>query len=452
MDGLEDVPDRPSERPSVGRRLAAAGALLALVAAIAVVVVGLLRDPVRMVAVLLLTVGAVVAAWTALVHRGAHRVVAAVVAGCAVAGIIALLLSGSVARLVLIVGLIAVSTVASGVALGRTPTLGGARSVGPARHGVLLMNPWSGGGKVGRFDLVAEANRRGITPIVLKRGDDLRALAESAVADGADVIGMAGGDGSQALVADVARRHDVSFVCVPAGTRNHFALDLGLDRADVAAALDAYGTAVERRVDLAEVGGRIFVNNASIGAYATVVQADEYRDAKLATTAQLLPDLFGPEGQRLDLRFVGRDGHVAPPADVVLISNDAYRLDRISGFGRRERLDTGNLGIVTVTVDRARDVPTLIAAEAAGRIRQFPGYREWTAPQFEVDSGESLIDVGVDGEALRLPPPLRFRSLPGALRVRTPVNAPGGSPSTGSVGAGRAPAALLGVLAGQPDS
>jgi diacylglycerol kinase family enzyme len=144
--------------------------------------------------------------------------------------------------------------------------------------------------------------------VLLQPGDDLRALAEEAVADGADVIGMAGGDGSQALVADVARRHGVSFVCVPAGTRNHFALDLGLDRAEIAAVLAAFGTAVERRVDLAEVDGRIIVNNAPIGAYVTVVQADEYRDAKLATTARLLPDLLGPGGRRVDLRFAGETG------------------------------------------------------------------------------------------------------------------------------------------------
>src|SRR5829696_8638088 len=103
------------------------------------------------------------------------------------------------------------------------------RRVGRARHGVLVMNPRSGGGKAERFHLEAEARRRGITPVVLHPGDDLRALAERAVDEGADVLGMAGGDGSQALVADVARTHDVALVVVPAGTRNHFALDLGLD-------------------------------------------------------------------------------------------------------------------------------------------------------------------------------------------------------------------------------
>jgi diacylglycerol kinase family enzyme len=441
---------RPAGRPSVGRRLAAAGALSALLAAFAVVITGLLHDPARMLAVLVLTVGAVVAAWTALVHRGARRVAATVLAGCALVANVVLLLSDSRPRLLVLVGLMAFSAAAARVALGR-PAVVATRPVGPARHGVLLMNPWSGGGKVGRFALEEEAHRRGIIPIVLQRGDDLRELAERAVADGADVIGMAGGDGSQALVADVAQRHDVPLVCVPAGTRNHFALDLGLDRDDVAGALAAYGAAIERRVDLAEVEGRVFVNNASIGAYATVVQSDEYRDAKLATVVRLLPDLFGPDGRRLDLRFVGGDGDAAPPADVLLVSNDAYRLDRIDGFGRRERLDAGTLGVVTVTVDRAADVPVLIAAEAGGRIAQFRGYREWTTPQFDLDSSESLIDVGIDGEALRLPPPLRFRSLPGALRVRTPVDGPHSSASTGSLGPTRTVSALLGVVAGDPD-
>ena len=100
---------------------------------------------------------------------------------------------------------------------------------------------------------------------------------------------MAGGDGSQALVASVAARHEIPHVCVPAGTRNHFALDLGLDRNDVVGALDAFGDGVERRIDLASVNGRTFVNNASLGLYAEIVQSPEYRDAKLRTAAAMCP-------------------------------------------------------------------------------------------------------------------------------------------------------------------
>src|SRR3954447_753955 len=312
------------------------------------------------------------------------------------------------------------------------------------------MNPRSGGGKVVRFDLEAEAGRRGIRPIVLRPGDDLRALAEMAVSEGADVIGMAGGDGSQALVADVARQHDVAHVCVPAGTRNHFALDLGLDRADVVGALDAFGPALDRQIDPVPIRDRIFVNNGSLGVYATVVQSEAYRDAKLGTTARMLPDLLGPGGKRFDLRFDWPDGAPRSSADMLLVSNDVYRLESMTGFGTRPRIDDGLLGVVTVTVDRAADLPTLMSLEAAGSIERFRGYRAWSTPEFVVDSSEPLIDVGVDGEAVRLQPPLRFRSLPGVLRVRTPLATPGAPPASVAPGGIReAVPALLRVLAGR---
>ncbi|WP_235921714.1 diacylglycerol/lipid kinase family protein [Lentzea tibetensis] len=405
-------------------------ALLTFAGAVVVVVVVLLRHPVELPIALILLFATVAAAWSALVNRGLARLLAAAVAIVALVTVVLLPEIRSFLVISVVVGLVLASTAAARVAIGRdlAPVTGGHIAL-PARHGVLLMNPWSGGGKVGRFDLEDKARSIGVTPVVLQRGDDLRALAEQAVAGGADVLGMAGGDGSQALVADVASQHDVAFVCVPAGTRNHFALDLGLDRENVAAALDAFGPAVERRVDLALIGDRVFVNNASLGVYATVVQSEEYRDAKLATTAQRLPDLFGPGTDRTDFRFAKPDGSTARSADVVLVSNGAYRFTSMNGFGTRARMDEGLLGVVTVTVDSALDVPTLIAAEMAGQISRFRGYEEWTAPQLEIDSGQPLVDVGVDGEALRLPPPLRFRSLPGALRVRTPVDAPGAAPA-----------------------
>ena len=164
----------------------------------------------------------------------------------------------------------------------------GAHPVPPARHGVLVINPRSGDGKAARVGLAAAAARRGVRTIELGPGDDLRELAEQAVDAGADVLGMAGGDGSQAVVAAVASAHGVAHVCIPAGTRNHFALDLGLDRDDSVGALDAFTAGVERRVDLAAVNGRVFVNNASLGVYASVVQSDGVpgrEAADLATAA-----------------------------------------------------------------------------------------------------------------------------------------------------------------------
>jgi hypothetical protein len=152
-----------------------------------------------------------------------------------------------------------------------------------ANKPVLIANPWSGGGKVERFKLPEEARALGIEPRVMERGDDLEALARDAIHSGADVIGMAGGDGSQALVASIAAEAGIPFVCIPAGTRNHFARDLGLNRDDVVGALRGF-SGEARRIDLASVNGRTFVNNVSLGLYAETVSNPDYRDAKAVKT------------------------------------------------------------------------------------------------------------------------------------------------------------------------
>jgi diacylglycerol kinase family enzyme len=396
--------------------------LLTLAGAIAVGISVLIRNPLELVAAMLLIGLAVVAVWAALVRRGARRWIYAAITVFALAGI-TLLPDLRTYWAILLVILCALSALAVRFALGHDLAPRSPAAVGPAVRGALLMNPRSGGGKVAHFELDRRARDLGVIPVMLEPGDDLRALAERAVADGADVLGMAGGDGSQALVADVARRHDIAFVCVPAGTCNHFALDLGLDGADVVGALAAFGEATERRVDLATLGDRVFVNNTSLGVYATVVQSPTYRDAKVATLAQRLPDLLGPDARKPDLCFECGDGTFARSADVLVVSNGACRLEHIDGFGNRERLDTGRLGIVTISVDRARDVPALMTAEIAGMLTKLRGYRSWVARAFVVNSAEPYIQVGIDGEALRLPPPLWFRSLPGALRVRVPREA-----------------------------
>ena len=240
-----------------------------------------------------------------------------------------------------------------------------------------------------------------IEPVVMKQGDDLASLSAAAVSSGADVIGMAGGDGSQAIVAAVASRQDIPYVCMPAGTRNHFALDIGMDRDDVIGALDAFQRGSERRIDLAQVNGRVFVNNASIGFYGKVVQSPEYRDAKLRTVIEMLPDLLGPGAAPFDLRFSDPNGTQYESAQLVLVSNNRYQLDPAWPQGTRGTMDKGTLGVAVVP-----DGPPL------GPLR------EWTTARFEIDSG-TTIDVGLDGEAMRFEPPLRFESLPAALRIRT---------------------------------
>jgi diacylglycerol kinase family enzyme len=307
-----------------------------------------------------------------------------------------------------------------------------ARPAQPARMGVLIINPRSGEGKAERFNLAEEARRRSIEPVLLGPGDDLCGLAKQAITRGADVIGMAGGDGSQALVAAVAMEEDVAHVCVPAGTRNHFALDLGLDRDDVVGALDAFTDGVERRIDLARLNERIFVNNASLGIYARVVQSDSYRDAKLGTWRQMLPDMMARDTSCCDLDFDVPDTKDWTGASLVIVSNNPYQLRRFRGAGTRPRLDTGRLGIFTTRLSGAAAVAKLVTLGTIAQQRRFGGVREWSSLEFEVRASEPVA-VGLDGEALLLVPPLRFTSLPGVLRVRVPRHSAGVSPAWGTV-------------------
>jgi diacylglycerol kinase family enzyme len=282
----------------------------------------------------------------------------------------------------------------------------------------VLFNPKSGGGKAERHSLAREARARGIQPVELGPGDDLEQLVLDALARGADALAMAGGDGSQAVVAAVASELGLPYACVPAGTRNHFALDLGVDRDDVVGALDAFVDGGERVVDLGEVNGRVFVNNVSLGLYAEAVQRPGYREAKLRTLLDTVPEVLGEEATPLDMRWTGPSGREHRGGAAILVSNNRYRLGRAVGSGTRPRIDDGLLGIAIVSS------PT---EGARGRLLQRP-WREWSARTFEVDS-DRPVAAGIDGEAATLEAPLRFRIRPAALRVRIARRHPGASPS-----------------------
>ena len=422
-----------------GRRLAAIAAIAGSVALIAIVVVGVLRHPFDLLVSALALVVAVSAAAIAVARRGPVRWIAATVG--IVAALVPPALMLSPGRRLLAASFLALGAAVVAAARYALARDGSAqRSAAPdgtpvpaAARPALVVNPRSGGGKAERSGLIQEARRRGIDAVVLDAEDDLEAVARRIVAAGADAIGMAGGDGSLATVATVASEADIPFVCVPSGTRNHFALDLGLDRDDVLAALDAFGAAIERRVDLAVVGDRAFVNNVSLGIYARIVTSEEYRDSKARTAAQMLPDLVGPDSAPFDLRFVGPDGTEHTSALIIEVSNGAYDLSAFEGFGSRPSLDDGVLGIVAAHPDRPQEAVRLVLDRARGPVSPTRGWSEWTAPEFEVRSG-GPVEAGVDGEAVSLDPPLRFRSLGRALRVRIPADAPGSSPAARSSG------------------
>ena len=382
------------------------------------------------------------AAWWVIAHRGFIRWLAAAVLVIVPAGVITLwVLSSLLWQIALSVALTGAGLLAgrrallAGLAPGRrrprargpgTRELGtrGPPAVAAAPPGrpFLIMNPRSGGGKVARFGLAEGAADRGAQVALLEgpRHVDVGALARQAVDRGADLLGVAGGDGTQALVAGIAARRDVPMLVISAGTRNHFALDLGLDRDDPAAGLDALGQdGVEIRIDLGEIAGRTFVNNASFGAYAQVVQSPAYRDDKAGTALQLLPGLLaGEDGPHLTVRADGRVILDGPQA--VLVSNNPYETDDIAGLGRRARLDTGVLGVVGVHVQGAAQAAALL--RRGGRKDSLTAL---TACEVVIESDQPQIPVGIDGEAIMLPAPVRCTIAPLALRVRVPAGRPG---------------------------
>ena len=293
-------------------------------------------------------------------------------------------------------------------------------TVARPRRPVLICNPWSGGGKVAKFGLVELAESMGVEVVLLDRGLDLEQLARDAVARGADCLAMAGGDGSQALVASIAIEHDLPFVCVSAGTRNHFALDLGIDREDPRKSLDAFRDGIERRIDYATVGDRLFVNNVSLGIYATIVQQPGYRDAKSETTKALLPEMLGRTQEPFDLQFTEPDGTEVEGAFLIQVSNNPYVLGATLDASQRRRLDTGRLGVVAITAASGREAAQVVTLSALGQRRRSRHWHEFATERFEVRSRSGKAFAGIDGEALELETPLTFEIHPRGLRLLVP--------------------------------
>ena len=268
------------------------------------------------------------------------------------------------------------------------------------RRGVLFVNPRSGSNGEDGLEALREAtSRAGADVHVLREGDDLEALARDARAD---VLGMAGGDGSLGIVAAVAIERDLPFVVVPWGTRNHFANDVGLDRDDPVRAVSAFAGGAERRVDVGRAGDRVFLNNVSFGVYARLVHRRERKRQRGEMLARLRALLTSLRDRRWTERFVV-DG-MPVRASVLLIANNEYRIDLFS-LGERDRLDEGTLAVY--------------AARGLRRLR----WTERLAPRVTVESRKRVTRAAVDGEPVLLETPLELTVERAALRLLVPPEA-----------------------------
>jgi diacylglycerol kinase family enzyme len=259
-------------------------------------------------------------------------------------------------------------------------------------RGFLLINPRSGHGAGAK--VAEEATKRGIATHLLQPGDDVQELARQA---DAAALGAGGGDGTLGAVASVAIERGLPFFCVPVGTRNHFARDIGLNPDDPVSALDALA-GVERNVDVGRAGGRTFLNNIGIGLYAGLVRERErhrIRHGVVAGTRALLRSIR----RRPDRLRIGGQ-HVR--GRIVLVSNNYYEM-KLFAIGRRERLDEGRLHLYFSTGILPTD------------------WKTYSGNSFTIDSEQKQLDTAFDGEPAVLEPPLEVRIEPRALRVLIPA-------------------------------
>ncbi len=418
------------ETPSLGRRALAVLALVSTAALVVVMIAFLFHSLFWLVVSLVGLAAAAAGVWGALTERELRRAVG-------LAGLIlgALLIYEALVQAIAgsrhalppfaaMVATLAVAAVAAHTALAPDrPEIDRLRAIKRVRprKPVLLCNPWSGGGKVAKFGLADIAAEMGVEVLMLERGRDLAELARDAVARGADCLGMAGGDGSQALVASIAHEHDIPFVCIAAGTRNHFAQDLGFRKEDPRKGMAAFREGVERFIDYGTVGGRLFVNTVSMGVYATVVREDRYRGAKIKTSMEMLPEMLSHQAEPFDLQFTTPDGVEIDDAFVVQVSNNPYVWERSPDFAQRRTMDSGRLGVFAVNARTGGEAAEIVTRAAMGLPRQDDRYfHEFTAEIFEVRSRGGKVFAGIDGEAIELETPLEFRIHPRGLRMLVP--------------------------------
>jgi diacylglycerol kinase family enzyme len=250
---------------------------------------------------------------------------------------------------------------------------------------------------------------------------DLREQARQA-AQACDVVAALGGDGTVNAVAAALAGTPTPMLVLPGGTLNHFARDLGVPL-DPAEAAVLVRDGVQRRVDVAEVNGRVFVNNSSIGAYPLTVTLrdrllEEGAGGRWRAMARAALRTFR-RFPTLRVRIDGDDGAIDIETPFVFVGNNVYRAEG-PGALARERLDRGRLGVITAETTRRREAVRVAVLAALGRLDDASAVWRGEPAELTVETAAASLLVSLDGEVVRLQPPLCYRSRPGALVVIAP--------------------------------
>ena len=291
---------------------------------------------------------------------------------------------------------------------------------------VIVIVNRGGGSATGAEERIREAFAgTGVeTDLRLVEPDDLdRSCAEAAKAKGVDALVAGGGDGTIGSVAAALAGTELALGVLPMGTLNHFARDAGipLDLGEAAAAVAAGRT---RRVDTAEVNGRVFVNNSAVGLYPMLVRERETQQLQLGRTkrrAMLVAAaraLWRFSSRRLTLRFAGMSAPVETP--VLFVGNNKYETG-LFRLGRRSAIDRGELCIYAPLARSRLAFAWLSLRAILGRPERQRDFLTLVGiVEAQIESLRPRLMVAIDGEAHLLDTPLRYRVRPGALKLIVP--------------------------------
>lgn len=297
------------------------------------------------------------------------------------------------------------------------------KSTASFQQPILIINPKSGDGRAIKASVDKKAAKMGIRVIITKRGDSIEELAKSEASRGADVLGVSGGDGTLGAVAKVALEYDLPLVVLPGGTRCHFARDAGFEPEKITDALASF-TGIENRVDVGDINGRIFLNNASFGLYADIVDNPDYREHKVATSRRVLQDILGGKKTAYSLIFKHKTGKKYKQAVQVLVGINPYESLKLFELGHRKSLNSGKLQIIAIT---KLDDNTIRQLMSTMTFKKFfsdatpDNFLQWETSSFSVDSNKNKLVVGVDGEREEYKTPVSISLHHKKLRLMVPA-------------------------------
>lgn len=292
-------------------------------------------------------------------------------------------------------------------------------------HIAVILNPASGGGSeaetAGRITELFQARGSVAAITLVREGVSISDVVRQAVAAGAAAVVAVGGDGTVSAVAAALIRSETPLGVIPAGTLNHFAKDLGVPL-DLEQAVEVIANGKVTAVDVGEVNDRFFLNNSSIGVYPRIVELrDQYRKkgvgkwiaAAWASLAVLRRRPF------LGVRIQSREGVILRRSPFVFVGNNEYRMSGLHP-GSRESLTGGRLALYVMKAEGRQRLLQVAwevlrrGAEEASELDCIP------VTEVEVATKRRNLQVALDGEIVTLQSPLRYRVLPGVLRVLTP--------------------------------